>query len=344
MRAMHRVWTLAILLGVSATSRAVVLDPRFGSQGASFLYVEDGSAAALAVQPDGKVIALSDTNSGPVILVRLTDRGRFDTTFGEGGTSTHFGSPDVYVASALSLQPDGKILVAGSVYGTQGTRMFVSRFLTNGDPDPSFGAGGLVVTEFPGLFAGASALALGADGKIVAAGYAGLLGSSDFAAARYDSDGTLDASFGTGGRVVVDAGGGTYVEGARAVVVEADGGIVLGGASDSSGGGFVLLGLLSDGSVDASFGTSGRVQPVLGRGPNATASHFSPTGRSSPPERARTLTARWSPFGSFGTALRTRRSARRASRRFARRAARKRLRSTPRAVWYSPDHRSSWLA
>ena len=201
-----------------------MLDPRFGSQGASFLYVEDGSAAALAVQPDGKVIALSDTNSGPVILVRLTDRGRFDTTFGEGGTSTHFGSPDVYVASALSLQPDGKILVAGSVYGTQGTRMFVSRFLTNGDPDPSFGAGGLVVTEFPGLFAGASALALGADGKIVAAGYAGLLGSSDSAAARDDLDGTLDASFGTGGRVVVDAGGGTYVEGARAVVVEATAG------------------------------------------------------------------------------------------------------------------------
>jgi uncharacterized delta-60 repeat protein len=265
-RTASRVLILAFVLGVSATARAVELDPRFGSRGMAYTYdMGDGSGGAIGVvvQDDGKVIALAADSSGPVVLVRFTDRGVPDTTFGDGGRSVHFGSPDVYFAGALALQPDGKIVVAGGVSGTQG--MFVSRFLPNGEPDPSFGTGGLVVTDFPGLYAGASALALAADGKIVVAGSAGLTGNLDFAAARYDSDGTLDETFGTGGRLVVDAGGGTYVEGARAVVIEDDGRIVLGGVSDvPSGNGFVLLGLLSDGSVDASFGSSGKFEPDLG--------------------------------------------------------------------------------
>ena len=144
MRTTPRVLTLAILLGVSATARALVLDPRFGSRGLAWTYdMGDGTGGAIGVvvQDDGKVIALAADSSGPVVLVRFTDRGALDATFGDGGRSVHFGSPDVYFAGALALQRDGKIVVAGGVSGTQGG-MFVSRFLPNGEPDPSFGTRG----------------------------------------------------------------------------------------------------------------------------------------------------------------------------------------------------------
>jgi len=228
------------------------------------VYAQNGGAVSVAIQPDGKTLALSGTDSGSVLLVRFTASGQLDSTFGTGGMSIHFGSPDNFIASAMLLQPDGRILVAGAVISSSIERMFVSRFLTNGDVDVAFGSGGLVTTDFPGLSAGAAALALGADGKIVIAGTAGAFGSLDFAAARFASNGALDASFGAGGRVVVDMGGGSLVEGARGVVIEADGRIVLAGVSDAAEKGFALLGLEPDGSVDAAFGNSGRAFPALG--------------------------------------------------------------------------------
>ncbi len=179
------------------------------------------------------------------------------------------------------------------------------------------------------------------------AGRAGLTGSSDFAAARYDPDGTLDASFGTGGRVVVDVGGGTFVEGARAVVIEADGGIVLGGATDAqSGGGFVLLGLRSDGSVDTSFGTAGKFQLALGKWAECSDVVLQRDGKIRRRRNGRRLLrARCSCFVSSETAPRTRRSERAESPGSARPAVWEGLRSTSRAVCCWPDPRaSSWPA
>src|SRR4029453_13241345 len=72
---------------------------------------------------------------------------------------------------------------------------------TDGTLDASFGIGGIVTTDFGGTSAAARAVAVQPDGKIVAAGLAAINGVLDFALARYNPDGTLDASFGTGGTV-----------------------------------------------------------------------------------------------------------------------------------------------
>ena len=78
----------------------------------------------------------------------------------------------------------------------------------DGDLDSTFGSGGKVVTDFFGRSSGANAIALQADGKMVVAGNAlSALGPPDFALARYNRDGSLDSSFGSGGRVTTDFGG-----------------------------------------------------------------------------------------------------------------------------------------
>jgi uncharacterized delta-60 repeat protein/uncharacterized repeat protein (TIGR01451 family) len=128
----------------------------------------------------------------------------------------------------------------------------------SGDLDPTFGTGGKVTTDFAGSNAGANGVALQADGKIVAAGFADSGSGSDFALARYNPDGSLDASFGTGGKVTTDFAGGS--DSAFGVALQADGKIVAAGFADSgSRGDFALARYNPDGSLDASFGTGGKV-------------------------------------------------------------------------------------
>jgi uncharacterized delta-60 repeat protein len=195
--------------------------------------------------------------------------GCLDTTFG-GGTGKVLVdiSPgtDPNNARAVAIQADGKIVTAGSMTdpANSGNLFFaILRFNTDGSLDSSFGNGGLVTTSF---FTGrndAFAVALQADGKIVAAGRAPTAYGYDFAIARYNPfDGSLDSTFGNGGkRTVSFSGRKAQNSEARAVAVQADGKIVVGGyvstsAMGSSGG---LARLNSDGSLDSTFGSGGKI-------------------------------------------------------------------------------------
>jgi uncharacterized delta-60 repeat protein len=164
--------------------------------------------------------------------------------------------------NALLLQPDGRIVAVG---GTASDEFALARYDADGSLDESFGSGGLVVT--PVGFGGyAFAAALQADGRIVVVGqvFPRLTPQGydvDFIAARYMPDGTLDTSFGSGGIVLTDF---QLVDIAHAVAVQADQKLVIAGVSlDGSGGGtlgdFALVRLNTDGSLDASFGNSGKV-------------------------------------------------------------------------------------
>src|SRR5439155_1103104 len=130
--------------------------------------------------------------------------GDLDPSFGAGGqVLTDFGGGDG--ARALALQADGRIVVAGR--SCPSTCDFaLARYNPDGSLDPSFGSGGGVLTEFAGG-GDASALAVQSDGKIVVAALSGGGGRQDFALARYNPDGSLDPSFGSGGRVLTDFGG-----------------------------------------------------------------------------------------------------------------------------------------
>src|SRR5262249_2695343 len=115
-----------------------------------------------------------------------------DPSFGTGGrVTTTFGKNDV--AFSVAVQPDGKIVTAG--FGL--FKFALARYNSNGTLDPSFGTGGHMTTALGGLDDGGPRLALQGDGKIVVAGQSFINGGFHSALVRYNSNGTLDAGFGT---------------------------------------------------------------------------------------------------------------------------------------------------
>jgi uncharacterized delta-60 repeat protein len=149
-----------------------------------------------------------------------------------------------------------------------------------GQLDPSFGAGGTVVTEFPSSYSGARAVAVQADGRIVAAGFAHTNDSiiSDFALTRYDASGALDPTFGTGGRVRTDFGG--RFDEALAVAAQPDGRVVVAGSSsDANGSDMAVARYNIDGTLDVSFEGDGMALVDFGSEASARAVALQPDGR-----------------------------------------------------------------
>src|SRR4029453_8722024 len=140
---------------------------------------------------------------------------------------TDFGDATA-VAFSVALQTDGKILAAGVFFQGGTNNIALARYNTDGTPDASFGTGGRLTTNFAGVGAVAFSVAPQPDGKVVVAGWANINGGADFALVRYNSNGTLDTSFGTGGRVstaFADSQGSSLAV-VFAIAVQPDGDIV----------------------------------------------------------------------------------------------------------------------
>jgi len=244
------------------------LDASFGSGGkvtTHFGYSHD-YAYTVAIQADGKIVAAGYSDQGTTTydfaLARYNTDGSLDTSFGAGGkVTTHFGYSRDY-AYTVAIQADGKIVAAG--YSDQGTTTYdfaLARYNSDGSLDTSFGAGGKVTTPFGYSHDYAYAVAIEADGRILAAGYSFRGGTNgyDFALARYKSDGSLDSTFGSGGLVTTDFG--SYHDTAYAIALQADGRILAAGHSNQGTtlNDFALARYNSDGSLDVTFGSGGRV-------------------------------------------------------------------------------------
>jgi uncharacterized delta-60 repeat protein len=244
------------------------LDASFGTSGLVTTDFGGTSAAvrAVAVQPDGKILAAGTAYINGVsdfALARYNRDGTLDASFGTGGTvTTPFDFPGNFdQVAAVVLQPDGKIVLAGSTVNVF-ANFALARFNSDGTLDASFGTGGIVTTNFGQVSAQAFSVAVQPDGKIVAAGYGNIDGGEDFALARYNSNGTLDASFGTGGKVTTafpgPPGQGFFYALAYSVALQPDGKIVAAGEAFISGGrDFALARYNSNGTLDATFGTGG---------------------------------------------------------------------------------------
>src|ERR1041384_1528732 len=215
------------------------LDPTFGTAGK--VSTDFGNIiTSIAIQPGGK-ITNRDTNTD-FALARYNKDGSLDSSFGSGGkTITDFlRQPDS--VAGLALQSDGKIVVAGTAHTSvspdnDAEGFGLARYDKDGKLDSSFGSGGKVITQ--GELIGASAVAIQPNGKILAAGFAFHNSSADFALARYNSNGSLDTAFGSGGIITTDI---TPGDQAFALGLQSDGKVVVGGAgySAQSGNGFVL--------------------------------------------------------------------------------------------------------
>jgi uncharacterized delta-60 repeat protein len=194
----------------------------------------------------------------------LLSAGDLDLGFGNAGVADTVFGGTYDGPSAVALQGDGKIVLAGST-GTPGSRdMAVARFNPDGTPDLTFGSEGKVIIAFDLVSGGddsASGLAIQNDGKIVVAGTAAETAPQTvMAVARLNADGTLDSTFNGNGKAIVPFFGVDFAS-ASGVAIQSDGSIVLAGTAGSSTGGsaFAFAGLTAGGALDESFGTQGRV-------------------------------------------------------------------------------------
>jgi uncharacterized delta-60 repeat protein len=240
------------------------LDASFGAGGRVSTTIGPGNdrADAIALQPDGRIVVAGvSEGNGDFALARYLANGALDPSFGRGGTVTTDIAGGSDAAHAVLIQPDGAIVAAGTAQlGSGGANAFaLVRYLPNGDRDQSFGNGGVVTTTF-GPFDEARALVREPDGRVVAAGSSFTGEIFVFALARYAADGTLDPSFGDGGRVTTAAGSG------RALARQTDGKYVVAGEGTVGGApAFALARYTADGTLDPEFGNGGVTTTAGGR-------------------------------------------------------------------------------
>ena len=204
-----------------------------------------------AILPDGRIIVAGTASPATrdFSVVRYHANGTLDTSFsGDGKAAVDFAGKSDH-GEGVAVQPDGKIIVAGSATLDNYDRDFgLARFNDDGTLDTTFGVNGKVTTDV-GSYDYAYDVALQRDGKIVVSGTS----HSDFAVARYLPNGQLDATFGDGGVVVTDLFGGYDV--GYGMTIQADGKIVVAGQTNRHGSGdFGLIRYLSNGALDVSFG------------------------------------------------------------------------------------------
>jgi uncharacterized delta-60 repeat protein len=192
-----------------------------------------------------------------VPFLSFSQDGSLDQTFGTNGIALADGS---YLAKDVKIQADGKVVACGTKSNADGTDFCIVRFNANGQLDNTFDTDGIAIIDFSGKTDEALNLAIQSDGKIIAAGYTtNLSNDNDIAIIRLNTNGTLDNTFGTGGKVITNISG-TSNDRASKVVIQADGKIVMIG---SGGADFfnanVIVRYNTDGSLDNTFDTDGKL-------------------------------------------------------------------------------------
>jgi len=246
-----------------------ILDTSFDGDGIVTIPVGVFSLiGSVVIQPDGKIV-VGGSASNPLLasaIARLNPDGSLDDSFGNGGVvTTSVAANSAY--SALAIQPDGKLLAAGSgAFPHDGfdnsKAILVARYNSDGSLDMSFDTNGIAMTSI-GITDGASSIAIQEDGKIVVAGGTYLpTGSGSFTLVRYHPNGSLDSSFSADGKTIVDFGAS---EGASCLTIQPDGKILTGGYSTSNiGTKFALSRHNPDGKIDSTFHHDGKVSTSFG--------------------------------------------------------------------------------
>ena len=242
------------------------LDPSFGTGGVVKTIhktVEDRSSATL-VLGDGKILmagSLYDNNAMYFAMVRYQPDGNWDTTFGNKGLIVRSIGEGDDVATSMALQPDGKIIVAGSSTNGNYEDFALVRFNYNGTMDSTFGKNGMVISNISSGDDRIAAVTLQRDGKIVAAGSA----NTDFGVARYLPNGEPDRSFGANGIVIKSLQNGEDL--AQGVTIQPDGKIIVAGSSfNGDNFDFAVARFTPEGRLDKTFGKEGIVLTPVGDG------------------------------------------------------------------------------
>jgi len=240
------------------------LDTSFGTGGKVTTTIANSRVgiSSVAIEADGRIVAaggisadVTEPKTSDVAVVRYLSDGTLDASFGKGGlVTTDFGTSDG--ASDVAIQGDGRIVIAV----TTDQAFAAARYNADGSLDTRFGTGGKVVTAFGGFGTAAYALAIQADGRIVLQGEADTAqGGSAFGLVRYQTDGSLDPTFGVGGKVTTAVT--DYINQGGSVALQGDGRIVVAGMvserTGTAGSDFAVLRYNANGSLDTTFGKQG---------------------------------------------------------------------------------------
>jgi uncharacterized delta-60 repeat protein len=249
------------------------LDTTFGNGGKVLTAIVQhiNTARGVAVGQDGKIVAAGEyfgsLQNFQTLIARYTATGVLEgTTTDQRGVDLG----DSNTPMAVTIQPDGKILTAGSYksnFSSSGADITMLRFTADGFPDTSFAGNGRLLIPSPAVSEFLTSVAVQADGRIVAGGGSG----SDLLVMRFTADGSPDLTFGGGtGRVTTPMGGFSQ---ANSVIVKPNGKILAAGTVEFSGQqNFAIACYNADGSLDTSFSGDGKLafnfggMPSLARG------------------------------------------------------------------------------
>ena len=272
------------------------LDTNFGYQGISTsVQGQSTTGTAIAQQADGKLVLVGVSAASNFIprffTTRLNGNGTIDTSFGLNGV-VHTQNGNSALATAVKIQPDGKILVSGTAQTSQMT----VRYNSNGTLDITFGNSG-VSTVVVGSTSANNTSAVQTDGKIIIGGFA----NNDFSLIRLNTNGTLDTTWGTAGRVLTPFPSTSEV---HAAVIQSDGKVIAAGYMDNQ---VALARYTTTGVLDTTFGATGLITNQFGSMSRALGAALQTDGKlviagSTPPNL---FVARHSSTGvmdtSFGT-------------------------------------------
>lgn len=242
------------------------LDPTFAGDG-TVSTSGDGerNVSDLVILPDERIIAVGYAQDGfdfSMRLIRYNADGSIDTSYGSGGKVTADFAGGAVSGHAV-LQPDGRLLNLATIKYSGGLTYAIAlaRFSDDGSPDLSFGTGGQVVTDFPVTGEYGNDLILAPSGQFYVVGVitapVGDGVDNDWLIVRYDADGSIDTTYGSGGRVTETFYGGyAAYESAMGAALQPDGKLVIGG---NSGSHIALARYGTDGTLDLSFGHWGKL-------------------------------------------------------------------------------------
>lgn len=260
------------------------LDAGFATGGTVITDLGGEGALLRAVSVDrvGRIVAVgvvstSDTRQD-FAVVRYTRAGKLDTSFGSDGiVTTRFDGWDSE-ARDVAVDPRGGIVVAGVARrGARSADFALARYRSDGSLDPTFGTAGTALTDIDGGTDAAGTIDLRPDGRIVVAGSGVTAGDTRMTVARYEPDGTLDVTFGSGGLVSTGFGGSASV--ATSVVARPDGSVVAAGGTFAGRDlDLALARFRRDGSLDTRFGDDGKIITDLGGRELASAVDARPDG------------------------------------------------------------------
>ena len=243
---MKHLYSLSVILSVFMSTilyaQDGAIDKSFGDNGTELtrLSQNSGNIQCTVVYPDGKIISAGDN-----YMVRNKADGTIDSSFGNNG-KTYDGNR---VVSAVTLQPDNKIVVSANYYKTV-SEFAAIRYLPNGKADNSFGTNG--IAGFP-VSANSSGVGLQSDGKIIVSGTT-IESNSKAVLVRFNINGSIDSTFGVNGLVTLKP---AFYFHAVDIAIQSNNKIVMACNVQNANGGASVYRFNANGSIDSNFGTNG---------------------------------------------------------------------------------------